>query len=325
MRKLLALLLCLAAVPLAVPLAQAKDMRAAVVTEGGGVKVQAVPIPEPQAGQVRIRVRAVSVNPVDWKLAAHAPAGTIPGRDLSGVIDAVGPDAGPWKPGQPVIAVGVTGTYAEYVLASATALAAKPQRLSFEEAAGLPVVGETAWRAMVTVANVQPGQKVLIHGGAGGVGSMAVQIAHARGAQVITTASADHADFVRQLGAKQVIDYHTVRFEDQVKDADVVLNTVDADTAARSIKVLKPGGMLVSVAGDPPQEACTAAKVRCGITGHATGEMLKHVSELAEQGKLSVHIDRKVSMDEVAQAWALSKQGHVGGKVIIEVSPASAP
>jgi NADPH:quinone reductase-like Zn-dependent oxidoreductase len=316
MRMLVAVFLCLAAVSLA----EAKDMRAAVLAGDGALKVQPVPIPEPQAGQVRVKVRAASVNPVDWKLAAHAPAGSIPGRDLSGVIDALGPDTGPWKPGQAVIGIAVTGAYAEYALVPVSALAAKPARLSFDEAAGLPVVGETAWRAMVTVADVQPGQKVLIQGGAGGVGSMAVQIAHARGAHVLATASAAHTQLLRRLGADEVIDYHAVRFEDQVKDADVVLNTVDADTGARSVKVVKPGGILVSVAGDPPADACAAAHIRCAITGHATGEMLKPVSDLADQGKLTVQIDRTLPLEQAAQGWDLSRQGHVGGKIILEVS-----
>jgi NADPH:quinone reductase-like Zn-dependent oxidoreductase len=316
MRKILFALLCLAMSSLA----EATDMRAAVVVEGGGVKVQSVPIPEPQTGQVRIKVRAASVNPVDWKLAAHSDPGSIPGRDLAGVIDAVGPGAGPWKKGQAVFGIPATGAYAEYAVAPVGTLAPKPTRLSFEEAAGLGVVGETAWRAMVTVADVKPGQKVLIHGGAGGVGSLAVQIAHARGAQVIATASPDHTELVRKLGAQEVIDYHTVRFEDKVHDADVVLNTVDADTGARSMKVVKPGGILVSIVGPPPADACAEAKIRCAVTGRVTGEMLRSVGELAEQGKLSVKIERTVSLDEVPQAWQLSKQGHIGGKVIVEVS-----
>jgi NADPH:quinone reductase-like Zn-dependent oxidoreductase len=316
MRKLLAVLLCLAAVSVA----HAKDMRRVVVAEGGGVKVQTAPIPEPQAGQVRIKVRAASVNPVDWKLAAHSPAGGTPGRDLAGVIDALGPDSGPWQIGQAVIGIPSTGAYAEYALVPVSALAAMPRRLSFDEAAGLPIAGETAWRAMVTVGAVQAGQTVLIQGGAGGVGSMAVQIAHARGAHVLATASASHTALLRRLGADEVIDYHAVRFEDRVKDVDVVLNTVDADTGARSIKVLKPGGVLVSIVGDPPADACAAAKIRCAVTGRVTGEMLKSVSDLAQEGKLSVQVDRKLSLDEVAQAWELSRQGHVGGKISLQVS-----
>lgn len=310
MRKALTTFLCL----MMICLAEAKDMRAAVTLAGGGVQVQSVPIPEPQAGQVRIRVRAASVNPVDWKLAARSGPGNIPGRDMAGIIDAVGPEAGPWRRGQAVFGITVTGSYADYALARVGALAAKPPRMSFQEAAGLGVVGETAWRAIVTVANVQAGQKVLIQGGAGGVGSMAVQIAHDQGAEVFATASANHADFVRQLGAREVIDYRTVRFEDRVHDMDMVLNTVDADTGLRSLHVLKPGGILVSVVGATPAEACAAAKVRCAVTGSVTGEMLSHV------GRLAVRIERTFTLDQAAQAWEAGRQGHTAGKMIVEVS-----
>ena len=221
---------------------RAETMRAAVVTDAV-VHVETVAKPVPQAGQVRIRVRAASVNPVDWKLAAHAGTGTrqIPGRDLSGIIDSVGPDADRWRPGDAVIAVASGGAYAEFALAGVRAVASKPTDMSFAEAAGIPVVGETAWRAVVTVADVQKGQRVLIQGGAGGVGSSAVQVAKARGAYVIATASPNHEAFVRSLGADELIDYHTARFEDRVKGVDMVLNTVDAETGLRSMHVIQIG------------------------------------------------------------------------------------
>lgn len=295
-------------------------MRAVVITEGGALKIQSVPVPIPKTGQVRIKVRAASVNPVDWKLAPRSPPGSIPGKDCSGIIDAVGPEAGGWKKGDAVIAITPTGSYAEYAIAPARAVARKPGRLSFEEAAGLPVVGETAWRAIVTVADVQAGQRVLIQGGAGGVGSMAVQIAKARGAHVIATASPRHAALLRSLGADEVINYHRVRFEDKVHDVDVVLNTVDPETGVRSIKVVKPGGILVSIVGPPPAGACAAAKIRCAVTGRVTGEELRKVSELAQSGRLRVHVDRLLTLDQAALAWDLSKQHHTGGKLIIEVS-----
>jgi NADPH:quinone reductase-like Zn-dependent oxidoreductase len=315
---LAAFLLC----QIVAPPATAADMMRAVVIVAGKPQIQSVPKPEPQAGQVRIKVRAVSVNPVDWKIAAHAPADShlIAGKDLSGVIDAVGPSAGPWKRGEAVMALATGGSYAEYALAAATAVAAKPKRMSFEEAAGVPVVGETAWRSLVIVANLRPGQRVLIHGGAGGVGSSAVQIAKARGAYVITTASPSHAALVRSLGADEVIDYHSVRFEDQVKNLDVVLNTVDADTNTRSIGVIKPGGILVSVVGPPPADACAAAQIRCAIPGPVTGEMLGALSDLASGGKLRVNIERRLPLAEAAQAWDLNREGHTGGKIILEVS-----
>ena len=294
----------------------------AVVFQDGSFQLQSVPKPEPQPGQVRIKVRAASVNPVDWKQAAHAAPGTrlIPGRDLAGVIDAVGDPGGLWQVGEPVIAIATGGSYAEYAIASVSALAAKPRRLTFEEAAGIPVAGETAWRALVTIANVKPGQRVLIHGGAGGVGSAAVQIAKARGAYVIATASPTHNEFLRSLGADEVVDYHNARFEEKLKDIDVALNTVDADTGARSIPIVRPGGILVSVAGAAPAAACGAAQIRCAVTGPATGEMLGSLSALADEGKLAIHIDRQFPLADAATALALNQQGHTGGKIILQVS-----
>jgi NADPH:quinone reductase-like Zn-dependent oxidoreductase len=307
---------------LAASLAEAADtMRAFVVTDGSAI-IQSVPKPEPQAGQVLIKVRAASVNPVDWKLAAHIAPGShlIPGKDLAGVIEAVGPSAGPWKVGQEVIALVTNGAYAEYAVASVSAVAAMPAHMSFEEAAGIPVVGETAWRSMVIVADVQAGQKVLIHGGAGGVGSAAVQIAKAKGAYVIATASPRHTALLRSLGADAVLDYNSVRFEEQVKDLDVVLNTVDADTGVRSAGVLKAGGMLVSVVGPPAAGPCAAAKIRCAIPGPVNGAMLGALSELASSGKFRINIDQRLPLAEVPKAWDLSRAGHTGGKIILEVS-----
>lgn len=305
------------------PIASAAQTMQAVVIVDGKPQMETVAKPEPQAGQVRIKVRAVSVNPVDWKIAAHAPADShvIAGRDLAGVIDSVGPSAGQWRPGQSVIAVASGGSYAEYVIAAANAVALKPVRMSFDEAAGIPVVGETAWRSLVVVANLQAGEKVLIHGGAGGVGSSAVQVAKAKGAHVIATASPDHAAFVRSLGADEVIDYHTVRFEDKVRDMDVVLNTVDAETNTRSVAVVKPGGILVSVVGPPPADACKAAGIRCAIPGPVNGAMLGFLSELANRGKFHIKIEKRMSWSDAQEAWEISRQGHTGGKIILEVSP----
>lgn len=308
--------------PIAAPGAWAADtMRAMVVTDGR-VQSETVPIPEPRAGQVRIHVRAASVNPVDWKLADQAAAGShsIPGRDLAGVIDAVGPQAGGWRKGQSVIAIATGGAYAEYALASVHAVALKPTHMSFAEAAGIPVVGETAWRAIVTVGDVQPGQKVLIHGGAGGVGSSAVQIARARGAHVIATASPSHNALLHSLGADEVIDYHRVHFENALENLDLVLNTVDADTTLRSIPIVKSGGVLVSVVGAPPAAACAAARIRCAITGPVTGEFLGALSELADHQQFRVSIEQRLPLADAARAWEMNRSGLTGGKIILEVS-----
>jgi NADPH:quinone reductase-like Zn-dependent oxidoreductase len=316
--SLLALLLC----QLVQPTAGAADSMRAMVIIDGKLRAETVPIPQPQSGQVRIRVRAASVNPVDWKLAEHATPGSrsIPGRDLAGVIDAVGPQAGTWHTGQSVIAVATGGAYAEYAIASIRALALKPAAMSFEEAAGIPIVGETAWRAMVIVANVQAGQRVLIHGGAGGVGSSAVQIAKARGAQVIATASPRHNALLRSLGADEIIDYHSARFEDSVQNLDVVLDTVDAETGIRSIPVVKPGGVLVSVVGAMPDAQCAAARIRCAITGTVSGEFLGELSDLANRKHFRVSVERLLPLADAAKAWDLNRRGHTGGKIILTVS-----
>ncbi|HEY6455841.1 MAG TPA: NADP-dependent oxidoreductase [Steroidobacteraceae bacterium] len=315
----LAVLLLLLAQPTAWA---AQTMRAVVVTDGK-LQVQNVPMPVPQSGQVRIRVRAASVNPVDWKLAERAAPGShsIPGRDLAGIIDAVGPDAGAWHTGQSVIAIATGGAYAQYALASVRAVALKPVHMSFAEAAGIPVVGETGWRAIVTVANVQAGQRVLIDGGAGGVGSSAVQVAKARGAYVIATASPRHDALLRSLGADEVIDYHSAHFADSLRNLDVVLNTVNADTGIRSIGAIKPGGVLVSVVGVPPPAAqCAAAGIRCAITGPVTGEFLGKLTGLADHGQFRINIDQRLPLAEAAKAWELNRRGHTGGKIILEVS-----
>jgi len=302
----------------------ADSMRAAVIVNGK-VEIQNIPIPEPQSGQVRVKVRAVGVNPVDWKIAAFSRGGAgtrIAGRDLSGVIDAVGPGTDGWHVGDAVIGIATqeSGSYAEYALATVTAIAHKPNGMSFEEAAGIPVVGETAWRAMVTVGNVQPGQKVLIHGGAGGVGTSAVQVAKSRGAYIIATASPRNNEFLKSLGVDEVIDYHTTRFEDKVSGLDLVLNTVDADTGSRSVSVLKPGGILISIVGPPPAAECAAAHIRCDVTGRATGEMLAHVVELANEGKFRVYIDRQLPLAQANEAWDMNRAGHTRGKIVLVVS-----
>lgn len=299
----------------------AGTMRAGVISDGT-IKIESLPIPEPGAGQVRVKVRAVSVNPVDWKIAARVAPGTkqIAGRDMSGVIDAVGEGTAPFKVGDEIIGVAAGGSYAEYVLTTPKAIAIKPKKMSFEESAGLPIVAETAYRAMVVVGNVQKGQRVLIHGGAGGVGSMAVQIAKARGAYVIATASARNHDFLRSLGADETIDYTKTRFEDKVKNVDVVLNTADAQTNTRSVGVLKPDGLLVSIVGPPPAEACAAAKVRCAVTGSVNGEMLPKVVELADEGKLKISIEQRMPMSEAAKAWEMNRAGHTRGKIVLDVA-----
>jgi len=309
-----------------VALGSAQAMAAATMKAGvihdGSVKIESVAIPEPAAGQVRIKVIAAGVNPVDWKIAARGTANKqIAGKDVAGVIDKVGAGVTGWKAGDAVVALATNGGYAEYAIAAVDAIAAKPTKMSFDEASGIPVVAETAYRALITVGDVQKGQRVLIHGAAGGVGSSAVQIAKAKGAYVIGTASARNHAFLKSLGADETIDYTAVRFEDKVKDIDLVLNTADADTNVRSVGTVKKRGKLVSVVGAPPASACAMAGITCSGIGSVNGQMLPAIVELANAGKFHVSIEQKLPLEDASKAWEQNRTGHTRGKIILQVAP----
>lgn len=303
--------------------AAAADMKAAVVT-GGKLALKEQPMPAPAAGEVRINVRAAGVNPVDYKRYGDRE-GAIPGNDASGIIDAVGAGVSGWQRGDEVLAMAAGGTYAQYVVATSDRLAKKPKRLSWEEAAALPVVSETAYRSIVEVAALQRGQRILIHGGAGGVGSAAIQIAKSRGAHVIATASLRNHDYLRSIGADEVIDYNTEKFEGKVKDVDAVLNTVNLETGARSLTpgVIKPNGILVTVVESNTAEQCKAANVRCGRPdrsfGPSIGDLLGQVIDLIEAGKYRLNIQQTFDLADAQQAWDLGKQQHTRGKLVIRV------
>jgi NADPH:quinone reductase-like Zn-dependent oxidoreductase len=300
-------------------------MQGVQVGEGGSLSVRELPVPKPGAGEVLIKVRAAGVNPVDWK-AAGGRVGQVPGTDVSGVIDTLGEGVSGWKVGEPVLGFArQSGSYAEYALVPVNSLARKPKSLTFEEAAGVPVAAETAYRALHETGGIKPGQTVLIHGAAGGVGSAAVQIAKAAGARVIGTASANNLEFLKSIGADQVIDYRAQKFEDLVKNVDLVLNTANAETNARSIGVVREGGILVSIVAAADATACAAAKIRCARPDRSTGapnaDLLARVGELADAGKFKVHVDGIYPMSDAAAAWAKSRDGHTRGKLIIQVTP----
>jgi NADPH:quinone reductase-like Zn-dependent oxidoreductase len=301
-----------------------EKMQAAEVGEGGTLSVQTRPVPWPGAGEVLIRVRAAGVNPVDWK-SAQRRLGMVPGTDVSGTIDTLGEGVTGWKVGDQVLGFArQSGSYAEYAVIPVGSLARKPTSMTFEQAAGVPIAAETAYRALHETGRIARGQTVLIHGAAGGVGSAAVQIAKAAGARVIGTASPNNHDFLRSIGADQVIDYKTQKFEDLVKNADLVLNTVDAHTNARSVSVLREGGVLVSIVGAPNADACAAARIRCGRpdreAGASNADMLARVVELADAGKFKVNVEETYSLADAAKAWSRNREGHTRGKLIIQVS-----
>ena len=302
-----------------------EKMQGVQVGEGGTLAVREMPVPKAGAGEVLIKVRAAGVNPVDWKVAGSR-VGQVPGTDVSGVIDTLGEGVTGWKVGEPVLGFArQSGSYAEYAVVPVNSLAHKPKSMSFEEAAGVPIAAETAYRALHEAGSIQRGQTVLIHGAAGGVGSAAVQIAKAAGARVIGTASANNLDFLKSIGADQAIDYRAQKFEDVVKNVDLVLNTANAETNARSIAVVREGGTLVSIVGAADAAACAAAKIHCARPDRATGpsvaDELARVMELAEAGRFKVYVEAVQPMADAAKAWEMSRAGHTRGKLIILVSP----
>jgi NADPH:quinone reductase-like Zn-dependent oxidoreductase len=291
--------------------------------------LERVPRPEVQPQHVLVRVYAAGVNPIDWKIRSNwqgryeaSQLPTIPGSDLAGVIQKVGPGVTGLEEGQAVYGTG-SGTYAEYALASANTLAPKPESLTFDEAATVPIGALTAWRTLFDQADLQAGQRILVQGAAGGVGLFAVQFARWKGAHVIGTASASNQDFVRSLGAESVIDYQATPFESVVHDVDVVLDTVGDDVLDRSWQVLRRGGILVSIAARPSHEQAEAHGVRVPSPGPRdparTGVVLRQVSALIESGEVRAQVGQVLPLAQASQAHALSEQRHGRGDIVLHI------
>lgn len=301
-------------------------MKAARIHEYGGpdrIVIEDVQRPEPGAGQLLVRIKAAGVNPADWKMREGyykqfmpLQMPWIPGIEGAGIVEAVGPDVKTFKPGDSVYGP-IFGTYAEYTVAAATDLFAKPEVLTFEQAASVPLGALTAWQAVIEEAEVKPGQKVLIHGGAGGVGVYAVQLAKWKGAHVIATASGKNADFVRSLGADTVIDYTTTKFEDIVKDVDAVIDTVGGDLVERSIPLIKPGGIFVTVAARVDPEAGQPRNVRATSSRRADPDKLKQISELLATKRLKTEVGKVFPLAQAKQAQELSQTGHGRGRILL--------
>lgn len=317
-----------------------RTMRAVRQQRYGGsdeLRVERVPIPEPLPTEILVRVRAAGVNPVDWKTregrgmadVLGAPPVTL-GWDVSGVVDAVGFGVTTFAPGDEVFGMPwfprEAGAYAEYVTAPSRQFARKPQSVGHDVAAAVPLAGLTAWQALVDTADVQPGQRVLVHAAAGGVGHLAVQIAAARGATVIGTASAGRFDFLRGIGVDEIVDYRSVRFEEVMSDVDVVLDLIGPadDTARRSIEVLRPGGAYVSVHG-VSEEVAAAARAgdvsTAGILVEPDGAALTRLAELIDSGQLQVIVQDRFPLSHAAEAHQLGETGRTQGKIVLEVGP----
>ncbi|MBA3385114.1 MAG: NADP-dependent oxidoreductase [Chthoniobacterales bacterium] len=309
-------------------------MKAVRMHAYGGLEVlqfEDAPRPQPNDDQILIRIIAAGVNPVDAKIRQGMFArmmGTklplIPGLDVSGIVEEAGANVTKFKPGDAVYAClgfGTQGGYAEYAVAKESEASPKPKGLNHEGAAAMPVAAATAWQALIEIANVSQGQTVLIHGGSGGVGVFAIQIAKARGAKVIATASAANQEFMRELGADRAIDYNATKFEEVVKDVDVVLDSVAGETLQRSYGVVKKGGIIVSLL-EPPDKAELDAR---GIRGTAfmvspNASLLSDLSKLVEAKKLKPVVSKTFPLAEAAKAQEAIETGHTRGKIVLRVA-----
>jgi NADPH:quinone reductase-like Zn-dependent oxidoreductase len=317
--------------------ATSQTMKAIRIHNYGGPEVlhyEDAPRPEPQAGEVLVRVHAAGVNPIDWKVREGHMKDFWPhklplilGWDLSGTIEAVGPGpaaAGRFKIGDEVYSVPDptrNGAYADYIVVGEPELALKPNSLHHIRAAAVPLAALTAWQSLFDTAQLQPGQRVLIHAGSGGVGHLAVQLAKWKGAYVFATASTKNQDLLRELGVDEPIDYTQQRFEDVARNIDIVLDTIGDDTQERSWSVLKKGGVLVSLVQPPSEEKAEELGVHAAfVAGHSSGAQLAEIAKLIDSGKLAPVIDRILPLSEVRRAHELSKSGHTHGKIVLRVN-----
>ncbi|PYL26506.1 MAG: NADPH:quinone reductase [Verrucomicrobia bacterium] len=309
-------------------------MKAVVIHEYGGpevLKYEDVPRPEPKEDQILVRVIAAGVNPVDEAGRAERSAKFFgitlpftPGYDIAGIVEKTGGKITKFKTGDSVYAyLSLTkgGGYAEYAAASEAEAAAKPKSISFVEAAGVPVVALTAWQALIDTAKLSGGQTVLIHGGSGGVGTFAIQIAKARGAKVIATASTANQDFLKQLGADLAIDYTKTKFEDVAKNVDVVLDSVGKDTLARSYGVVKKGGFIVTLVARIDQ----AELDKHGIRGASLGvepdsNELTEIGKLIDEKKIKMIVSQAFPLSEAIKAQEQIATGHTRGKIVLKVA-----
>jgi alcohol dehydrogenase len=310
-------------------------MKAAQISGYGGKEVVQVtdsaPKPSIEPGQVLVEVAAAGVNPFDLTVRqGHArqmveldfPA-TL-GGDVSGTVSEIGSDVSGFQVGQAVYgqakALSGHGSFAEYAPVPAAQLAAKPDSLDFTASAAVPLVASSAYQALVDHIDLQVGQKILIHGGAGGIGSLAIQLAKYLGAYVATTAAKDDTEFVKSLGADEVIDYKQQDFSRTLKDYDAVFDTVGGETNSKSYRILKPGGSLVSMVAKPDEDLVKKHSIKYTAQfSQVTTERLTKLAGLFDNATLKPEIDKVFPLDQAAEALEYLKTGHPRGKVVIKI------
>jgi len=309
-------------------------MKAVVINEYGGpdvLKYQDAPRPEPKEDEILVRVMAAGVNPVDSyvRQGMFAKRGLdnrpmIIGSDIAGVVEKTGARIKKFKTGDAVycyLSVTRGGGYAEFAIAKESETALKPRNIDFVEAAAVPLAATTAWQALINTAKIDKDQTVLIHGGSGGVGSFAIQIATARSAKVIATASTEHQTLLKQLGVDQAIDYTTTKFEDVAKDVDVVLNCVRADALSRSYGVVKKGGIIVSITDEPDKTECAKHGIRGTRLGaHPDSKVLEELTKLIEVRKMTPIVSQTFPLADASKAHQQIETHHTLGKIVLKVA-----
>jgi NADPH:quinone reductase-like Zn-dependent oxidoreductase len=302
-------------------------MKAVRIHAFGGPEVlqyEDVPRPIAAAGEVLVRIHASAVNPADWKFRSgwfgkDAPLPLTLGFDFSGVIEALGDGVTHWKTGDEVYGYGM-GAYAEYIAVKESLVAAKPKTVDHVHAAAIASASLVAWKVLFETGGLRPGQKVLIHGATGGVGGFAVQLAHAKGVHVIGTASKRNQSYLKELGADETIDYESVRFEDVVRNVDVVFDTQGGETQARSWRTLKRGGILISIAQPPAPAEAEKHGVRAAfVVNEMRADSLNAITQLVDSGKLKALVDTVLPLSETRRAQELIQSGHTRGKIALKV------
>ncbi|MEN6624291.1 MAG: NADP-dependent oxidoreductase [Smithella sp.] len=304
-------------------------MKAVLIHKYGGpekvVYENVAAIPKVGANQVLVQIKAVSLNPVDIKLASgklrNLSLPWTPGGDFSGIAEAIGPGVFGFKNGDAVFGNSPGGgSYAQYIAIDTDFIVPMPPRLNFVEAASVPLAGQTAWQGILEHGELQAGQKALIHGAAGGVGSFAVQLARWKGAEVSATALPEDADYLRELGAQEIINYKTTSFESVVKDMDLVFDLIGGETQARSFTVLKEGGRLISTVEKPSDEAAAKHKIFAMVMQmKPTSKRLSQLTELLEEGKIKTCVDRTFALAQAKEAWRYMINCHTKGKIVFTV------
>ncbi len=309
-------------------------MKAAQINKYGAViEINSnAPKPPVKDGQLLVEVHSAALNPVDWKMRAGYLQKMMPlsfpatlGGDFSGVVKQVGKDVSDFKIddnvyGQAILLNGGSGSLAEYVAVNAVNTGRKPKKVNYSEAAALPLAGVSALQALEEYANLKKGQKILIHGGAGGIGSFAIQLAKHMGAYVATTVSEENKKFARQLGADKVIDYKNESFENLLHDYDAVFDTVGGETYTRSFKVIKKGGIIVSMVEKPNDELSKQYGVKALAQGtDVNTQRLARLAGIIDNGAVKVHIDKEFPLEQANEAFAHLEKGHPRGKVVVKV------